>query len=1087
MSAGLTEILEDDEKKKRLASQFNANQYKDLLTHIGGLKDNVEGDRKAFAAEKKRLENEIITRNGEHKAIAKELSTQLRCAGRSYQTLLEANRQITRQMEKEGKEALEKQAELEKIIQDQERSAKRREKELLLEVERRDDEITALKNVKSDWPDIARKLQEDLKAMEIDYEKKLVDKEVCVDQIMKEMQVVTVLIDEQKEKYEKEYAELDRSTKLEMYLVKKQQEKVVLEKDEEKVKVESVIAGLQAENAQLKDELNKVDITPYIKQVEAKEAGYKKLIQDFNFMQQKSHSEADHVRERYEKMLQNITAQVKVQAKQHQKAMAELEIQVKEKQDEIQSLMKYTERLKAEEEIARQQAHDREMVLEDEIKAAREALFQANNDCKVLQRRVEKWEDKWENRASEESKVRLIEMQMEELVQQFEMTISMKDEELARGMQNIADMQERLAEEKEQMQEIELMWETRIQKKEEGYNRLAGDLQFCQGQLEDERRRVEEERRNVKRLEEYIEKIKGEFEVELEVRQVAYDQRLVIEQELFAQIEEIKAREDPMRAHYEAIIDKNWHDREAAEFQLKIEIKRRDRQKKALEQQLKAVQEEFETARAAWDEKEREIEMVVRNRDRSIAGLKNEIEFQREAWEEKYGRLLKTLEKLQKEFDEAVGPGGAAEARRRAELLKRENERLRQIMIDMQNKMKDLQRRIRELELEVDEVRKECADLISVKEKAMAELAGEAAALEQKLEKQKELQEQLIKEKDLERAAQQRIWQARVAQLEQQVEAMRFTDREELIGQITKWKRLFEVKVQEKEDVDEQCTELLTIKDVQLQKMVQENTDMRDEIKKKELEWEEQKEEIEKANKNRETQMKIKQVDIEKQLLDVTAERNEVKREMEKQMLDIANMPDDPEKIALREEVQLKEKQIEASQVALKTLVAEAQVAETKVDEVREPLEKKIAEQEEAIKADQKVIDKLKKEHEELKDVLQMEMMRAEETCRILEKQFRELPNPFEEEMNELREKYAETQKGLKTVQDENFLLSSKIEEQKKEFEIKEAELTEKIVLASNVLNEVSSLGVIQGLSLGEIRSLEESMGIDLDGDGVVG
>ncbi len=59
------------------------------------------------------------------------------------------------------------------------------------------------------------------------------------------------------------------------------------------------------------------------------------------------------------------------------------------------------------------------------------------------------------------------------MVQQFEMTIGMKDEELARGMQSISEMQERLAEEKEQMQEIEQMWETRIQKKEEGYNRLA--------------------------------------------------------------------------------------------------------------------------------------------------------------------------------------------------------------------------------------------------------------------------------------------------------------------------------------------------------------------------------------------------------------------------------------------------------------------------------------------------------------------------------------------------------------------------------------------------------------------------------------
>merc|ERR1719217_1808096 len=133
---------------------------------------------------------------------------------------------------------------------------------------------------------------------------------------------------------------------------------------------------------------------------------------------------------------------------------------------------------------------------------------------------------------------------MEEMVQQFEMTLNMKDDELARGMQNISDMQERLAEEKEQMQEIEQMWESRIQKKEEGYNRLAGDLCFCQGQLEIERERVEEERRNVQRLEKYIEQIKAEFEVELHVRQEEYDKQLVLHDELIAEIEGVACKED---------------------------------------------------------------------------------------------------------------------------------------------------------------------------------------------------------------------------------------------------------------------------------------------------------------------------------------------------------------------------------------------------------------------------------------------------------------------------------------------------------------------------------------------------------------
>jgi len=233
--------------------------------------------------------------------------------------------------------------------------------------------------------------------------------------------------------------------------------------------------------------------------------------------------------------------------------------------------------------------------------------------------------------------------------------------------------------------------------------------------------------------------------------------------------------------------------------------------------------------------------------------------------------------------------------------------------------------------------------------------------------------------------------------------------------------------------------------------------------------------------------MKIKQVDLEKQILDIIAERNEVQRELDKERNDFANRPEDPEKIALRAQVAEKESQIEASQVALKTLMKTQHKLENQVEEVKEPYVKKIEELENKNKVSEKAIEKLKKEHEELKDVLQIEMMRAEETCRILEKQFRELPNPFEQEMQELREKYAETQKGLKAVQDENWKLANTIEENQKAFAAKEADLIEKVVLASSVLNEVSSLGIIQGLSLSDARKLEETTGIDLDGDGQVG
>lgn len=72
-------------------------------------------------------------------------------------------------------------------------------------------------------------------------------------------------------------------------------------------------------------------------------------------------------------------------------------------------------------------------------------------------------------------------------------------------------------------------------------------------------------------------------------------------------------------------------------------------------------------------------------------------------------------------------------------------------------------------------------------------------------------------------------------------------------------------------------------------------------------------------------------------------------------------------------------------------------------------------------------------------------------------------------------------------MQDENFRLETTLAEKEKAFKEKEEELTDKLLLATSVLNEVGSLGIIQGLSKDEARNLEAQMGIDLDGDGVVG
>merc|ERR1719487_1339550 len=278
---------------------------------------------------------------------------------------------------------------------------------------------------------------------------------------------------------------------------------------------------------------------------------------------------------------------------------------------------------------------------------------------------------------------------------------------------------------------------------------------------------------------------------------------------------------------------------------LRVEMVRRDRLKEEVDVKLKEIQVQFEQARVDWEEKERELEVYIRTRDRTILALRNELEFLNDNWEIKYARLVGLYEKLQKKYEETIGPNGANEAFTRAKALKAENEMLHTMIHELRETIQKQKKVIRGLQLDLDQLMEETADLIAEKERGIAEMAGDYVKLENKYRDEQTLRSRLLKQKDAERLALAESFQARVEQLEQIMEAMRFNDRQELLDKIKLWKKNYERVCNERDEVEDHYKALVERKESQLQNMLAENDQEREKTKKVQKESEQREKDIE--------------------------------------------------------------------------------------------------------------------------------------------------------------------------------------------------------------------------------------------------
>jgi len=386
--------------------------------------------------------------------------------------------------------------------------------------------------------------------------------------------------------------------------------------------------------------------------------------------------------------------------------------------------------------------------------------------------------------------------------------------------------------------------------------------------------------------------------------------------------------------------------------------------------------------------------------------------------------------------------------------------------------IKKQKKQIRDLQIDIDVVTKETADVLVDKDAAMAELVGENVNLQKKLQASIEEREMMVKELKAEQLTLAESFQDRVQQLEQLVEAMRFTDRQALVDKIDVWKRAYERVAIARDDLEEHYKELVDTKDKQLGKVAEEYREKLLEIDRLKNKAEEDLDTLNKQWKQEETNWKMEMVQLQQEIqkLQKQLAKSELKQSAVVQMVEqtVQQSSHDPsEHDALKAKVQRQKVKKKALKAGVQELITENTDWRTKCEALEEQLVVSSSNLEKFTKWRDERYEAMKKEHEAMRLILEKEMNTAQDSCKDLEEQVRQFPTPFEVELQELKDRYAQTQAGMLTMSLENAKLREELKDQQESSLKQVEELEGNLKLAHFLLKEVGSIGDLRKLSQG--------------------
>jgi len=1065
---------------------MNMKKYAGLLNEIGVIKDHVELERVRAQQAQESLKERLRFEAQEASLVQKELSVQLRCAGRSYQSLLNACRELQEALDAEKVAREDDKIPYIEEIKRLKKEANKGDGPWKQEIAKRDLKIAKLQEAAAEQEERLRDALAAVEPVRLEGEARVKAEQEKTESIQAEVAGMKQSLAEIDGKWQVQVDEAARAHHKEVIGLKLEIKTITEAADKIAGPYIKQIKELELAKQGLEVQISKVDYAPYEEQVKLKEIGYDRLISDFRTKEQTHTDNTDRMREGFEEVIQKLDRKLQGVDKDYQKKLEPWAAMVTEKEEEVQRYKDKIETMKETEGEARAKIEaelDETKLL---LERAKEGLEILNQENTKLREEMESAEQEANAPGAPKNRFAYMEMRLDEVTKRCQVLIKGRDRELAEKTALITKLQKRVLEQAQENIELDRKWDERVMIKEEGYGIVVAQLKHAEGQILEERERTAAAKREIKKRDQRIAELGQEHAEELKCR--LKDRKILAKRikELEEEMADKESNEDEIRMYWEATYDALRLRSEQREADLEIEIVRRDQARAAVEKELLAVRAQFDKARITWEGKERELEVLVRARDRLVNALKNEIELVAESWEIKYNKLMSLFDKLQKKYDELMGPGGLAEALRRTRDLKEENVQLSKKINELKEMIKKQKRRIRDLELDIDMHLKETADLIRQKELGIAEMAGDQAKLQAELRRTIEHKERITAELLEEKRSLAASFQARIEQLEQLVEAMRFTDREELLDTIDIWKRAYERICIARDEMEEEYQGLILTKDKQLRKMALDNSEERAKVEAEIAKWQAEIKIVEDAWKKKLVPPLLENSELKNRIVEL--ERDIAIKEMEiRRAKNLADSRlEDPEKDALKQKVQELEGKVTMSQAGIQELIKENDLVREQAAEASNSAQGAAEDWGPQIRWRDERYEAMMKEHEQVKQILFQEMVKAQETCKQIEEQVRRFPNPFESEIQEMKDRYAQMQAGMQKLSVENVKLREELIDKDEAYDEERRTLEDQIRIAHHILQQIGTLGALKQLSKSAVAAMEEQLGMDLNQNGKI-
>jgi chromosome segregation ATPase len=362
--------------------------------------------------------------------VQRELSIQLKCAGRSYAQILDANRELAEEMHIEIDKREDKIEDLEKIIRQRDQVIREADKPWKEEVAKRELKLLKLKEKNED---LIKKVAEEaakVPPIHVHYKKQVEEKENAMESVLRECAGLREEIAVNKEAYEIELQAVKAPFAKQILELQKEKRELSEAAEDKESQLKREIKSLQNKQVGLQKELDKVDHTPYERKIDVLQDGFQRLVKDFEIKTQLNSENVAKMREGFENVIEGLDKQVQAHEMEARRRIKPFQEEIERLKDVLKKKELRLEEMKEGEADLRAKEAAVQKDLREELAVAKEAVDLYLKEMTKSKMALEKARAEMEGDNGPWKAMKKLERRLDEVTQECAQMMKHKDLEL---------------------------------------------------------------------------------------------------------------------------------------------------------------------------------------------------------------------------------------------------------------------------------------------------------------------------------------------------------------------------------------------------------------------------------------------------------------------------------------------------------------------------------------------------------------------------------------------------------------------------------------------------------------------------------